>query len=379
MAVAVEVDYYDILNIGRSANADEITDAVKKQMRQWRKRTEAADLGVRQEAEVRVKLIEEARSTLGDAQRRQQYDTQLQREGVKQAAAATAGDGSDWIGQTKHFLAVGDYHSAAYAAREATQQAGNTAESWYLRSRANAGLDRFEDAWYEAQQAAQLEQRNPEYQFNKGMVAEAMGRWPQAIESYKSAAQIEPNIPMYDLAVGGVYSQTGHHKEALDVISRVHSRFPEDDSANYYLSMALIDSAENVPTLKDSDGYVVTALEEITEMRSLLSRAKSLKKLEPDAVTGIRHIEEYLDRMEKKQFNKAALGSLFGAGADGGCLGIAIMIVIPVLPILMVIGGLGSMNHGGALWFFIGAIGLVIEYFVFWQPGWKINRKIHGR
>lgn len=379
MAVAVEVDYYDILNIGRSATADEITDAVKKQMRQWRKRTEAADLGVRQEAEVRVKLIEEARTTLGDSARKQEYDTRLQREGVKKATASTGADGSDWIGQTKHFLAVGDYHSAAYAAREATQQAGDTAESWYLRSRANAGLDRFEDAWYEAQQAAQLEQRNPEYQFNKGMVAEAMGRWPQAIDAYKSAATIDPEVPMYDLAVGGVFSQTGRYKEALDVVSRVHSRFPDDDSANYYLSMALIDAVENVPKFKNDEGYVVTALEEITEMRSLLDRARALKALEPDAISAINHIEEYLARMEKKQFNKAAFGSMIGASADGGCIAMAFMLALPILPILLVFGGLSNANNGGFLWFLIGVIGLVIEYFVFWQPGWKINRKIHGR
>lgn len=377
--MAVEVDYYDVLNIGRSASADDVTEAVKKQMRQWRKRTEAADLGIRQEAEVRVKLIEDARTTLHDAQRRQQYDTQLQREGVKPASTPVATDGTDWLSQAKHFLSVGDYHSAAYAAREATQQAGNTAESWYLRSRANAGLDKFEDAWYESQQAAQLEQGNPEYQFNQGTVAEAMGRWDQAIGSYKAAGRLDPDVPMYDLAVGGVLAMTGRHRDALDLISTVHARFPDDDNANYYLGSALIDVAEHVPAIRDAEEYVVTSAEEVAQMRSLMLRAKSLNKLEPELRDQVRNIEDYLDKMEKKQFNKAAIGSMLGAGADGGCMAIFIVGLLPILPILMVIGGLAEMNHGGALWFFIGAIGLVIEYFIFWQPGWKVNRKIHGR
>lgn len=379
MTVAVDVDYYDILNIERSANADQITEAVKKQMRQWRKRTEASDLGVRQEAEVRVQLIDDARATLGNAQRRQTYDVQLQREGVKKASAATSGDGGDWIGQTKHYLAVGDYHSAAYAAREATQQAGNTAESWYLRSRANAGLDRYEDAWYEAQQASQMEERNPEYRFNQGMVAETMGRWPQAIEAYRSAARIDPDVPMYELAVGGVFSQTGQYKEALDTISRVYSRFPNDDNANYYMGMALIDAAENVPRIKDGDGYVVTSPEEITQMRSLLTQARTMKNLESETLAGIDNIENYLVRMEKKQFNKNALGSFVGAGADSGCSGVALAIALLFVPIIMVLSGFGSISNGGFLWVLLGAAGLVLEYFIFWQPGWKINRKIHGR
>ena len=66
--MAVKVDYYDVLGIPRTASDDEIKEGVKKQMRQWRKRTEASDLGVRQEAEMRVKQIEEARAILTDPQ-----------------------------------------------------------------------------------------------------------------------------------------------------------------------------------------------------------------------------------------------------------------------------------------------------------------------
>ena len=75
--MAVEVDYYAILGIGRTAQKEAVEAAVKKSMREWRKRTEAADLSVRQEAELKVKWIEEARATLLDESKRRAYDADL--------------------------------------------------------------------------------------------------------------------------------------------------------------------------------------------------------------------------------------------------------------------------------------------------------------
>ena len=68
--MAVEVDYYAVIGVDRKADKAAIEAAVKKSMREWRKRTEAADLSVRQEAEVKVKLIEGARTTLLDPGKR---------------------------------------------------------------------------------------------------------------------------------------------------------------------------------------------------------------------------------------------------------------------------------------------------------------------
>lgn len=374
--MAVEVDYYDVLGLGRTASLDEISDAVKKQMRQWRKRTEAADLGVRQEAELRVKQIEDARATLTNAMARQAYDAKLSREGVREAALPVANAGADWVEQARHFLSIGDYHSAAYAAREATQQAGNTAESWYLRSRANSGLDRYEDAWYESQQATQLERGNPEYHFNVGMVAEAMGRLDRAIGAYRSAAQLDA-APMYELAVGGVLLQVGNHREALDTIAKVYQRVPEDETANFYYGMALLEAAENVPEVRGSDSYVVTSPEEITEMRALMLRARELKHRDDEVNQGIASIETYLDSVEKKTFNRNALVSMMGPFAEGGCGAMVLGAIIPFIPLLLIFFGLASMNNGGFLWFLIGVGGLVGEYYLLWQPGWKINRSIH--
>ena len=119
------------LSVPRNATGDAINEAVKKAMRQWRKKTEAADLEIRQSAEQRIKQIEEARATLTDPGRRQAYSSKLEREGVKSAEAVPAAPaGGTWLSKAKEYVGRGDFHSAAYAAREATQIAPNDADAW---------------------------------------------------------------------------------------------------------------------------------------------------------------------------------------------------------------------------------------------------------
>lgn len=375
--MAVAVDYYDLLSIPRNADGDAVKEAVKKAMRLWRKKTEASDLSVRQEAEHQVSLIEEARTVLLDPSQRASYDQRLAREGVAAAQpVAPAAGAQDWVSRAREFLARGDYHSAAYAAKEATQQLGNSAESWYLRSRANAGLDRLEDAWYESQEAARMEQANPDYHFNAGMIAEEMGRFDAAINSYQSASAIRPE-PVFDLAIGGVMLMQGRTPAALDLISRVHSAVPDDPNANYYLAAALIEAAEQVPAYREQDSYMVTSREEIEQMRAIIGRIKGLRHIDPEFVQAVVEMEKYLDDAGKRRFNRYALAFLAPL-AEMGCLGVAIFVIIPMVPLLMVLFGFGSVvsGEGGGFIIFLGLLLLVGEFFLFWQPQWKINRKI---
>jgi tetratricopeptide (TPR) repeat protein len=376
--VGVELDYYAALDVRRGASVDEITEAVRKAMRLWRKRTEAHDLSIRQEAELRVKRIEEARALLTDPVARQRYDTQLERDGVERAQAAQdPAAGGNWLEKAQHFLAIGDYHSAAYAAREATQSAGNSAQSWWIRSRANLGQSRSDDALYEAQQAVVIEPTNPEYHFHLGAVAESMSRWPQALSEYKEAAQIDPAIPMYQLAIGAVYLQNDLPADALAVIEAVHKAHPDDETACYYLAMALVEMAEHVPARRDAEGYVVTSAEEVARMRSFISRASAVRHLPADARESIQHVAAYLDRIGVSRFHVP-----FGEARYFGGFRSAVLAMVGFGTALVVlITGLGIVAQGDAGGLLAAAVGLLGGYGWFkltWVPQWKIAKRLHG-
>lgn len=386
--MAVDVDYYALLRINRDADTEAIETAVKKAMREWRKRTEAADLSVRQEAELKVKQIEEARTTLLNQGKRAAYDRDLA-GGVRQTEKpdGSTAPGGNWLDQAESYLAAGDYHSASYAARQATQAMGDSARSWWVRSRANAGLNVLQDALYEARQAVALEENNADYHFNLGLVYEGIGQYNDAINAFRGAGSCDPSNPMYELAVGGVYLQTGNPKQALSIIEAVHRRHPQDENANYYLGSALLELAESVPKVRNDEQYVVTSAEEIHQMRSFATRAKSLKIVDAEIHKNADYILRYLDDMEKMTFRPPwdwggrYIDQMRMEGAERGCAGLfaaGILIVgFMLLPLILLISSFGAFGAGSGGWGFmllLAAAGSCWYWYKrSWIPAWKRN------
>ena len=385
--MAVDVDYYAFLGVARDADSEAIEGAVKKHMREWRKRTEASDLSVRQEAEVKVKLIEDARQTLLDGSRRAKYDQDLASgvaESAKPAPAASGRSQSSWLEQAEGFLAVGDYHSAAYAAREATHLEEPNARTWWVRSRANAGLSLWQDALYEARQATTMEANNAEYHFNLGLIHEQMDSYGEAIDEYRRAGTCEPSNPLYELAVGGVHASNGRTAEALPIFEAVYAKHPQDEMTNYYLGLALIDLAEDVPASKTADGYIVKSDEEIRKIRSFAERANNLNIVDPETRKAADAILRYLNDMETRVFRPpwalvfsgASLGAGMGFGAMivGGCLTFTIFL----LPIILIVAGFASMGASpgaGVVMLLIGAALCWLWWKLMYVPKWKHNKR----
>src|SRR5688500_17026044 len=129
-------DYYALLGVDQNATPEELTSRMKQELRIWQKRTNNPDLTRRQEAEQKVKQLSEARQVLLDSDQRRAYDQRLAAQGAVSPTTPTVADGSDWLRKAKEFLAVNDYLSASYAAREARQNYGESAEVWSVQARA---------------------------------------------------------------------------------------------------------------------------------------------------------------------------------------------------------------------------------------------------
>lgn len=373
--MAVKADYYKLLGLQHGASEQEVKDAVRKSMREWRKRTEASDLAVRQEAELKVALIEEARRVLADPSARQKYDHQIQLEGVASAPEAQSGRQSrDWIEQANHYLSIGDYHSAAYAAREATHQQGASAESWWIRSRANAGLERFEDALFEAQQSVALEERNAAYRFHLGSVAESLKRHDQAISEYRVAAQLDPSESKYPLAIASVLLDNNHTADAIKIIEPVYFANTQDRTANLYLGRALIQTATRVPVRRNSESYTVTSKLELDQMRELVGKAKSLACPPQELIPAIADMEKHLDELESKRFHMPFGGAKHKGAAMSAVYAIASIGVLLFLSMISVTAGSGR----GFLMFLIFASSGIGLFFLTYVPYWKVNARLVG-
>jgi curved DNA-binding protein CbpA len=140
------VNYYEILGLPPTVDVDAIEKKVKEELRIWRKRQGSPDLSKRQEAELRMQHLTTAREVLSDPAKRAAYDQKPATHRDTAARPSGAPGGGDWVVLAEEYLAHNDYHSAAYAAREATQTEGNSALAWNLRARANAGLGLLNDA-----------------------------------------------------------------------------------------------------------------------------------------------------------------------------------------------------------------------------------------
>ncbi len=359
--MTVQVDFYDLLDVPRNASDDAIRDAHKRQTRIWTKRTASADQSTRQEAETKTSFLREAFDTLLDPNKRKAYDRQLSTGGVA-APQTAASNGGDWIANARAALGRGDYHSASYAAREATHTAGNSPEAWIIRSRANAGLGKLQDALYEARQATTIEPNNADYHFQTGVVQEELKLYADALTSYNTAARLAPKEFIYQLSVGGVYLQNGLVDDALGVLEPVYAEHPTVPLVSYYLASALLDKAEKIPKLQSGDSYAVTSAEEIAAMRQLTQRAASLPADDPEIADSVRDISSYLDRMEQSTWD---VPGLFG---HSSLKAVGIPLVMAVVAFLLISGGVAG---AGFLVLLVAAgIGFLV-YTMCWVPRWK--------
>jgi tetratricopeptide (TPR) repeat protein len=387
----IPMDYYAILGIPRSASESEVREAYKREVRIWRKRAAVSSQdSVRDEAVRRLVLLAEAFNTLSDAQRRTAYNRQ-----PTSALAAPISNSlvhpqmlnSNLIEQAESYLAVADYQAAARAAREATSNMGNSAESWFVLSRANAGLRQLNDAVYEARRAIELAPENPRYQFNLGTIYEELGRWDEALSSYGRSAQLEPTEPLYQLAIGAVWLQNAQPAKAMAIFESIYSAFPDGEVPCYYYAQGLISMAEAIPKDQAKEGYAVTSAREIQEMRGYLSRATGIKHLDQETKQAIQNIEVYLRRMEKHTYH-APLGArsfMFEMiNTSDGCapalISISLVMAIFGAPVLVFMWGYSLLTSGSILYgllLLLCSIGLGYLWFrSVWVPRWKVNARM---
>jgi len=368
MAATDFVNYYKLLEIEQTANDDQIKKAISTQRRTWVKRQQAPNKDKQREAEDRVRQIDEAQKTLLTPERRKQYNQQLANYRPPTPQAGPSMDGSqDWLQRAKDFLAQGDSLSAAYAARQATEQHGGNHEAWAIRAHANAVTGHDDDAVFEFNEAIRIKPDEPEYHFDLGSFHESRSNWASALQSYQTASSLAPEVPMYRVAIASVYLNNDLASQALPIMEQIHQECPDVEDFTVYYAWALNDSCISSWTKLRDGSRIITKPEQIARAREVLNKANALKFNEPALRANINGNLKLCDDAEKTQFRLPGL-SIVGQATDGGCgftlFAFAVVIGFWLLPIFII----AASPPVGILMLLVWGFGF---YKLGFQPAWK--------
>ena len=163
------VDYYKILDVAITAKEEEIKGAIKDKRRLWMQKTNAPQLERRQEAEVKVKQIDEAEKILLNSTQRSTYDQKLKTTATKDERTINENElkGSENLVEQGWKLLINDeIADAIYVATKATEKQGDNPEAWALLAQAKYRWGEIEDALYEYKKAIKLKPNEPDYYFD---------------------------------------------------------------------------------------------------------------------------------------------------------------------------------------------------------------------
>ncbi len=107
-------NYYELLGLSENALIGELDAELKKIQRKWQSRTNAPDLSKRQEAEVMLKHVVEAKAILTDEKKKAEYNKQLKKIKTVEDTKVTASayDASDLLKEAKMMISSNNISDA---------------------------------------------------------------------------------------------------------------------------------------------------------------------------------------------------------------------------------------------------------------------------
>jgi curved DNA-binding protein CbpA len=292
-------DFYAVVGIERTASGEEIDRKIREQLRIWQRRTSNADLSRRQEAERRVQVLGEARTTLLDDEKRRHYDVQLRQQRPPDRPAETETGDVDWVARARRCLADNDYRAAVDAARKARDAPNSTAEAWGLLARANAGLGNLDDALYEARQAVAMDGDHAQARLDLAHVYEERGDWREAFEQYELASRLDPRAEAPEAGMTRSLASSGNPTEGVDRLERRYARAlpAEREAAGRLLGRALVTAAEQAAR-GPGGRFRVSSPEQVGQIGRLLDRARRVTA-DPGVVRSVAELESFVVRSQQ--------------------------------------------------------------------------------
>lgn len=272
-------NYYQLINVSPTSNENEIKKALHEAARLWSNRTNAPQMNRRQEAECKLKMIEEAETTLLNAAKRAEYDKQLKNAPRPQASAdkAVLDAAQDLVAEGRKLLADGNIGDTLYVATKATERDGGNPEAWALLGRARFLFGDTEDAIYEYKRAIKLKPNEAVYYSELGDIYNDTGKFDEALAQYKRAAQVEPGVAWYRADVGRLLARQGDLEEAVKMLEQCIKEEPTAKSFRSCLALAYLDSGKNCCTVDPESGNCFpTSKAQVVSILEFIHKAEQL-------------------------------------------------------------------------------------------------------
>lgn len=271
------VDYYLILTVAETVDAEAIKKAIREQRRVWNKHAGLPDPVKRTLAEKRIRDLAAAERELLDPARRKSFDERRRTHRPTNATPSGGDTGTrDWLAMAREYFANGNPHSANYAAREAISVNGANHEAWSIRANASFQMGKFGDAEYEFNEAIRLQPDNSDYHFDLAEAFAAVGGWGKALASYELALRLSPGNPVYKTAIANVYIQNNDPQRALNLMEEVVRDHPELPVFQYYLALALHDVNLTKWGTTSANRWIIISEAQIAITREMSGRALKL-------------------------------------------------------------------------------------------------------
>lgn len=367
----MSVDFYELLGVARSADAETIRGAIRETRRRHRQMVGSPDRERAHRAEVVMDMLARAEETLLVVDRRQQYDSQLAvvRESPADPPPTPSSSASRWVEAAATYLSDGQPRNALLAAREATQADPEDADAWRVRATAALQLRDLRDADFAANEAHRLRPHDPQALGLIGDVYDSEERYADAERAFARAAALEPDNPYWAGRVAWAVGDRGDLDGAVQRARQLVSQYPDAEYVRLVLAHQLLGQADGALSRDPAGQKYFTNTKQVDYVEQRLAEVEALRPLHESAETGLAQAREHLAVGRRRRWV---------APSGGTVTRVVLYVLLGAWIALALLTAIAGDTFGGLLW-------LLLNVALVWRlvrrvypTQWAVNRRALG-
>ncbi|QSE87876.1 tetratricopeptide repeat protein (plasmid) [Rhodococcus pseudokoreensis] len=303
------IDYYELLDVPRTAEAESVKTAIRNQRKDWTRKQNHPNPDVRSRAEKRIHTISEAETILLDPGRRREYDQKLAARVAEPSHPPAGGaPGRDWVAVAQGYLDSGNAVQAHLAGTEATNQNSGNPDGWYVRAQASLELENRANAEFEISEALRLSPNNPEYHCVLGDIYLDADQYDRARSSYERAQSLEPSNPFHAVGIADTYYRAHRPDLALPILEKTVEDHPTIMGIKDALAAVVISAAASQWSQHADDTATITNEAQLEVGKKALQRISQLGITDTETLADIETFRKVVvDAEQVKWFSSDSL------------------------------------------------------------------------